>query len=79
MSVLRRARGLLLRVAFSRRAAAVAGTVLIGACAGLRLFDFGWESWLSDGFGLLLGASGAALLAAAASGRRPDWVDPDGA
>ena len=73
---LRRARGLLLRLAFERRAAALAGGVLTAAWAGLRAFDFGWESRLSDGLGWLLGATGVALLLAAAGGRRPDWIDP---
>ena len=79
MSGLRRARGLLLRVAFARRAAALAGVMLLAAFAVIRLYEFGWESWLTDGVSLVLGASGAALLLVAATGRRPDWIDPDGA
>lgn len=79
MSGLRRARGLLLRVAFARRMAIAAGVVLLAAFAALRLFEFSWESWVSDGIALVLGASGAALLLAALTGRRPDWIDPDGA
>ena len=77
MSGLRRARGLLLRVAFARRAAVAAGVLLLAAFGVLRWFDFRWESWVSDGIALVLGASGAALLLAAATGRRPDWIDPD--
>lgn len=73
---MRRARGLVLRLAFARRGAALAGGMLIAACAVLRFADFAWESALSDGVGLLLGATGAALLLAAAGGRRPDWVEP---
>ena len=79
MAGLRRARGLLLRVVFARRAAAAAGGILVGVFAALRFFEFAWESWLSDGVALVLGALGAALLLAAATGRRPDWIDPDGA
>jgi protein-S-isoprenylcysteine O-methyltransferase Ste14 len=77
MSGLRRARGLLLRVAFARRAAVGAGIVLLGVFGAFRLFEFSWESWVSDGAALVLGASGAALLLAALTGRRPDWIDPD--
>lgn len=77
MSGLRRARGLLLRVAFARGAAGAAGVVLLAIFGVLRVFDFSWESWVSDGVALVLGASGAALLLAAATGRRPDWIDPD--
>ena len=79
MSGLRRARGLLLRVVFARRAAAAAGGILVAVFASFRIFDFAWESWLSDGVALVLGALGAALLLAAATGRRPDWIDPDDA
>lgn len=79
MSGLRRARGLLLRVVFARRAAAAAGGILLAAFAALRSLEFAWESWLSDGVGLAAGALGAALLLAAATGRRPDWIDPDSA
>ena len=79
MSGLRRVRGLLLRVAFARRAAGAAGVMLLAAFAAVRFFDFSWESWVTDGVALVLGASGAALLLAAATGRRPDWIDPDGA
>ena len=79
MAGLRRARGLLLRVVFARRAAAAAGGILVGVFAALRFLEFAWESWLSDGVALVLGALGAALLLAAATGRRPDWIDPDDA
>ena len=79
MSGLRRARGRLLRVVFARRAAAAAGGIFVAVFAVLRIFDFAWESWLSDGVALVLGALGAALLLAAATGRRPDWIDPDAA
>ena len=41
----------------------------------LRVFEFGWESGVSDGLGLLVGATGVALLLAAIGGRRPDWVE----
>ena len=55
-----------------------AGVLLLAVFGVLRLLDFSWESWVSDGVALVLGASGAALLLAAVTGRRPDWIDPDG-
>lgn len=75
---LRRARGALLRLAFDRRVAVAAGLALVTPAAWLRWADYGWEGWLSDGLGLLCGATGAALVAFALGGRRPDWIDPDG-
>lgn len=74
----RRVRGALLRLAFDRRVAVAAGLALVAPAAWLRWADHGWESWLSDGLGLLCGATGAALVAFALGGRRPDWIDPDG-
>ena len=73
---LRRARGVLLRLVYSRRIGALAGSMLTAGFVVLRLFEFGWESGLSDGLGLVLGATGAALILAAFGGRRPDWIDP---
>ena len=74
---MRRARGALLRLAFDRRVAVAAGLALVTPAAWLRWADYRWESWLSDGLGLLCGATGAALVAFALGGRRPDWRDPD--
>ena len=76
-AVLRRARGALLRLAFDRRVAVAAGLGLVAPAAWLRWADYRWESWLSDGLALLCGATGAALIAFALGGRRPDWIDPD--
>ena len=72
---LRRTRGALLRLAQARLAAGLVGTLLVAVSAGLLLLEFSWESWLSDGFSLVVGGTGAALLMTAISGRRPDWID----
>ena len=69
MSGLRRARGLLLRVAFARRAAALAGAVLLAAFAVIRLYEFGWESWLTGRS--LPRARGLRRRAPARRGNRP--------
>ena len=75
-STLRRARGALLRLVLARRGAAAAGAVLVACSLTLLVFDYAWESWLSDGVSLVVGATGAALFLAALGGRRPDWIDP---
>ena len=72
---LRRARGTLLRLAQSRAAAGVVGTVLVSSAVGLFMVDLSWESWVSDGLGLVLGGTGVALVMTAISGRRPDWIE----
>ena len=76
MPSLRRLRGWLLRIVFDRRASAIIGSVLITTFALLRIVAFPWESWLTDGLNLLIGATGVALLVTAIGGRRPDWIEP---
>lgn len=73
--LLRRARGLVLRLAGSRPAALVAGALLLMVPLLLVTGDHAWESWVSDGVGLVCGATGAALVLTALSGRRPDWIE----
>ncbi len=73
---IRHARGALLRFAFSRRHALAAGLVLSGPAGWLTIADYAWESWMSDGLALVLGATGVALMVIAVGGRRPDWIDP---
>lgn len=72
---IRRLRGLLLRLAFSRPAALTAGLACAGGAGWLAVLDAPWENWVSDGLGLVAGATGAALVLAALGGRRPDWVE----
>ena len=73
--MLRRARGTLLRLAQARVAAGVVGAVLLFFSGTLLMLDFCWESWVSDGLGLVLGGTGAALFMTAIGGRRPDWIE----
>lgn len=74
---IRRARGMLLRLALSRMPALVAGLALLVLAAVIVVGDYGWESWVTDGLGLLAAATGAALVLIALDGRQPDWIDPD--
>jgi len=74
-SLIRRLRGALLRLAFNRPVALVAGLACLGAAVWLAAIDAPWEGWVSDGAGLVAGATGAALILVALGGRRPDWVE----
>ena len=73
--LVRRVRGLLLRLAGTRVAAGVVGIVLVAFSSGLLMCEFSWESWVSDGCGLVAGGTGMALVITAISGRQPDWVE----
>jgi hypothetical protein len=74
---MRRIRGALLRLALSRPAAVTVGLALALPAAVVAVRDYPWESWVTDGLGLILGATGVALVFTGFAGRRPDWVDPD--
>ena len=73
----KRLRGFLLRLALRRRVAITLGVVLIVPAAWLLVQDLPWETPVTDGIGLIIGATGAALLFAGLGGRRPDWLEPD--
>ena len=73
---LNRARGSLLRLALYRKGAVFVGSTFAASSLGLLVFDYTWESWLSDGIGLVVGATGVALLLTGLQGRRQDWIDP---
>ena len=76
MRQVRRIRGWLLRLVLNRTASIVLGLVLLGPAVGMWIGDYRWETPATDGAGLILGATGAALVLAGISGRRPDWIDP---
>lgn len=77
MAVGKRARGWLLRLVLRRPIAIVLGLMLVAPSAWLLIQDLPWESAVTDGIGLILGATGAALLLAGIGGRRPDWIEPE--
>jgi hypothetical protein len=74
---LKRARGWLLRLVLKRPVAIVLGMVLAAPAAWLLLQDLPWETPVTDGFGLVIGATGVAFLLAGIGGRRPDWIEPE--
>jgi hypothetical protein len=71
---LRRARGAILRIVRRRPLALAVGAALAAPAAWLQLRG-GSGMWWLDGLGLLLGATGAALLWTGLTGPRPDWVE----
>lgn len=74
---LRRLRGVVLRLTFDRRVAVLVGVALVLPAVALATGDYPWETWVSDGCGLVAGATGVAVLVVGLGGRRPDWVDTD--
>ena len=74
---LKRARGWLLRLVLKRPVAIALGLALIAPSAWLLLQDLPWETPVTDGFGLVIGATGVAFLLAGIGGRRSDWIEPE--
>jgi hypothetical protein len=71
----KRLRGWLLRLVLRRRISIGLGLILLAPAAWLFVGDYRWETPVTDGLGLIIGATGAALLLAGIGGRRPDWID----
>jgi hypothetical protein len=72
---LKRLRGSLLRVVLRRPAAIMLGLVMTAPAVWLRVQDLPWETPVTDGLGLIVGATGVAFLLAGIGGRRPDWIE----
>ena len=72
---LKRLRGSLLRFLLKRPAAIALGLVLTLPAAWLLVEDLPWESPVTDGLALIVGATGVAFLFAGIGGRRPDWIE----
>jgi len=71
---LRRARGAILRIVRRRPLAIAVGAALAGPAVWLE-FSGRSGTWWLDGLGLVVGATGVALLWAGLTGARPDWVE----
>jgi hypothetical protein len=70
----KRLRGVLLRLVLRRPVAIALGLTLLLPAAWLLVQDLPWETPATDGLGLIVGATGAALVFAGIGGRRPDWL-----
>ena len=75
MPLIKRLRGWLLRLVLKRTAAVMVGVFLLAPAVWLIVADLSWENGATDGLGLVLGASGTALILAGLGGRRGDWVE----
>ena len=73
--MLKRLRGSLLRFLLNRPAAITLGLILTAPAVWLLVQDLPWESPVTDGLGLVVGATGVAFLVAGIGGRRPDWIE----
>jgi hypothetical protein len=72
---LKRLRGFLLRFLLKRPVAITTGLVMTLPAVWLLVQDLPWESPITDGLGLVVGATGVAFLLAGIGGRRPDWIE----
>jgi hypothetical protein len=77
MPVMRRARGVVLRVVRSRRRSMAVGLVLLIPAIWLQFASTG-DAWWSDAASLVVGATGAAFLWTGLTGAPPDWIERDG-
>jgi len=74
---LKRLRGTLLRFVLKRPAAITLGLIMTVPAAWLLVQDLSWETPVTDGLGLVVGATGVAFLLTGLGGRRPDWIEPE--
>jgi hypothetical protein len=71
---IRRARGLLLRLARRRAVSVTVGVLLLAPAAWVHLLGASVPLWF-EGVALILAATGAALAWTGLTGVRPDWVE----
>jgi hypothetical protein len=75
MPPIKRLRGWLLRLVLNRGVSIALGLLLLIPALWMFFGEFAWETPLTDGLELILGATGAAFLFAGIGGRRPDWIE----
>lgn len=72
--IVRRARGVLLRLIRRRRLTILLGIVL-AVPAGVVQLSGRYDAWWAEGLSLVAGATGIALVWTGLAGTRPDWID----
>jgi len=71
---LRRLRGVILRLARRRALAIVVGAALVAPAAWIEMSG-GYDEWWVNGFALVAGATGIALVWIGLTGSSPDWIE----
>jgi hypothetical protein len=71
-----RLRGLLLRLVRQRALAFIVGLLLAAPAAWIE-FSGRFDQWWAQGFALIAGATGVAMIWMSVAGRKQDWIDPD--
>jgi len=74
MALMRRTRGMLLRLVRRRALAMTLGAMLIAPAAWVEFF-FADAPWWLQGASLVVGATGLALFWTGLTGPSPDWVE----
>jgi hypothetical protein len=72
--MIRRARGVLLRLVRRRAVAVMAGVALAAPAVWVEFFSR-FDAWWVDGLALVAGATGVALCWTGLTGARPDWIE----
>jgi hypothetical protein len=74
MPGIRRFRGVVLRLVRRRTLAIVLGSLLVLSAAWIQLHGR-FDAWWIEGFSLVGGATGVALLWTGIAGLKPDWTE----
>ena len=74
MGIMRRARGVMLRLVRRRTLALVIGAALIAPAAWIE-FGADQVAWWAEGLALIGGATGIAVFWTGLTGGSPDWVE----
>jgi hypothetical protein len=74
MALMRRSRGMLLRLVRRRPLSMLLGVLLMTPAAWVEFFDPDARWWM-QGLALVIGATGIALFWTGLTGPSPDWVE----
>ena len=74
MPIIRRVRGLVLRLVRRRALGLTVGLMLVLPAAWVQMAGR-FDAWWVEGLSLVAGATGAALVWTAIAGVKPDWIE----